>query len=370
MLIRHSLEQINDYRNSQALNQSLIKVLIKDGIDEFLLKQAEMQSQEETYEEKDHFIIGNAVDHHFAFGEASYRSNYYLSELEEKPKDTPLKILKRAFSKVIKTNPEPYPVHAYIKELWEACNEEEYYMNRYKSDYLQDTRMEAVIKDNGVAYWEDLKKANGKQVLTLQEDEKIDLIIQSFESHPHTAGILNLDLGLASSDNYIVIMQTPLYFTYEGVECKALPDVIVIDLLRKGIIIGDIKTTMEDILNFNRAIKRHRYDLQAAFYYHALRENMQYMNHLCNRYIDEFHFSQFGFLTETTKNPGTPMVFVMDQTAMDIGRKGDDKYVLGWEQGIEKYKLWKNVDFRKEAFFSGSGGMVEVGYNFNYTKNF
>lgn len=370
MVIRHSREEIALYKNTDALNQTLIKELIKNGIDQFLLKEEQLKTNgEDEYEEKEHFLIGHAVDHYFSFGRDEFENDYYLSRLIEKPKDTPLKILKRAFAKASGFGPVIGPIYDYQREIWEACNEEAYYMNRYKPNWEEDTRPSSVIQDNGAAYWNDLKASNGKQVLTTEEDGKIRTIIQSFETHPHTSFILNEQTGACASDDFIVIFQTPLYFTYNEILCKALIDYIVVDLQHRTIIIGDIKTTMEDILNFNRAIKRHRYDLQASFYMFAIGENVEYLSKLTGVNLNGFSFSKFGFITETTKNPGTPMIFVMDDIMIETGRRGDS-YLLGWEQGIERFKLWKQVDFSKEDFFGEAHGIVEVGHNFNYLRNF
>ena len=94
MIVRHTEEQINDYYERIGLNQSSLKVILEDGIQEYVMQVAQLTKQDDYYyEEKKHFIIGSAVDCRITHGEEVFLNKYHFSKLIKKPSDGAMSVL-------------------------------------------------------------------------------------------------------------------------------------------------------------------------------------------------------------------------------------------------------------------------------------
>ena len=90
--------EIDKYFESEALSQSVLKTLL-GGLDTFLSNQEE--EQELYYKEKGHFVIGSAVDCILTGQEGEFDKQYYVSQIEKKPSETEMSIIKMTFDDVV-----------------------------------------------------------------------------------------------------------------------------------------------------------------------------------------------------------------------------------------------------------------------------
>lgn len=358
MIVRHTEEQINDYYERIGLNQSSLKVILEEGIQSYISQVEQLTKQDEHYyEEKKHFIIGSAVDFRISHGEELFLNKYHFSKLIKKPGDSAMSVIKLAHDKAREEFPLGLDVSllAYKKQIFEAANEEGYYMNRRnkQDDWEADTRINELLKQNGQDYWADLVLAEGKQVLSDDEQNTINSCIISLTTHKHTAHLFK------DSENIDIVFQFPMYFTVKDVDCKGMIDIIIIDHARKRILPVDLKTTMKMVLRFNEVIKKRRYDLQASFYTEGLKQSLTQLGSLLNKNISKYEIGKFAFIAESTTRPGCPLVFVLEEDVLLRGEKGDDE-VEGWQQGVDKYKSWAEAGFSIEKKYGETNGVLFI----------
>lgn len=410
MIYRHTDQDIDSYFRNESLNQSSIKTLINEGLEKYIECRDELKMQEELYySEKEHFIIGSAVDCWLTQGKEAFDSKYAYSKLVNKPSEKPMSIINMVFDKVsdmvsnavgLSIDPD---LSAYKRQIYDACNEHQYYMNRKipsdkpvkleKFDTLtgevvklkkgevppmgddprsweEDKRWRDIVDAAGIGqqYWEELLDSVGKQLLSQRQAELISTIVSSFVSHRHTANLFK------DADNMDIIYQMPLYFSVQSnitnkeIACKALPDMIVVRHNEQKIYHIDIKTMGDYILNFKDQFRIRRYDLQGSFYNTAIWHNKKAIGDLIGKNIENYAMADPAFIVESTKKPGTPMVYVMTAESNLQASQGDSRYLKGWNQGIGIYSLWKECNFSIEERFKETNGILWIDNFFDYNE--
>ena len=242
-------QRVDDYFDRPELNQSKLKSL--KNITYY--QQKENKKSDNFYDEKGHFIFGNAVDTLLTQPEDAYDKIFYRSALESKPSDKVMSILQEAFS-----NATSRDINDQQGILLQAIKNHNYYANR-----KADTNIANVIKE-GENYWNELIEAGGRQIISKEESDKINKLVTKFNSSEL------FEKYFQSGPEKIVMYQVPLYFEMqcEGktVHCKMLLDTLVIDTLNKTVQVIDIKTLYQSVINFNMSYYKNGYDFQATFY--------------------------------------------------------------------------------------------------------
>lgn len=363
MIYRHTIEQVDNYYQRPDLNQSSIKIIIEQGMQAYLADQDRLKQQEESYEEKSHYIIGGAVDCKLTMAEEVFKEKYHISEQTKKPGDGAMKVMKRAFASASEQFPLGLEANIalYKKYLFEAANLEEFNMRSKNKDDNpeEDSRVLGFIKNHS-SYWVDMVLAEGKQLLSEEEVIIINRVYESLTQHKHTSHLFtNKKAYTAEVD---IIYQMPLYFTYKGVACKAMVDMIIIDHANKRIMPIDIKTMWDYVLRFNRAITKRRYDLQASFYSYGIHACLTQIATLINKHLIEYSVANFAFIAESTVSTGCPLIYVTNQEVLEYGKvgyiKGNGEVLLGWEQGIDIYSRWSDAQFSLEELLSDKKGII------------
>lgn len=393
MIYRHIEEEIQYYFTAPALNQSSIKVILKDGIQKFIEQEEELISKEDLYySEEKHFIIGNGVDCIISHGMEIFKKNYAYSTLINKPSDTVMSIVKLVFDKIPPGEKKMENIKFYSKQLYDSCNEHNYYMSRKipsdkdvktkivdengnkkeiigpdKRTWKDDKRVDSFLVDGTVAqYWKELIDSQGKQLLSEFEKEKISSISESLLTHKHTKHIFECKEG------FDIVYQMPLFFNVDGVLCKGLLDMVKIDHLRKKVLIIDIKTTGDYVLRFNQSLRIRRYDIQGSFYLRAVKQNLKIIGELVGKDISSYTVANPAFVVESTLKAGTPMIYVMTDSLVNTGIMGSSTrgYIQGYVQGISLFKEWKSINYSLEERFKNTNGIVWIDEEFEYTEQF
>lgn len=374
-IIRNTPETIAIYEADDSINQSGLKEIMFSGIQSFLANKEIIQKTEKYFEDKEHFLIGKAVDVKMSFDKDIFEKLYHTSRLEEKPSDTMMKVLHmtleqlQGHSEIHHLTHEPYAaiIHNMLNTVETMDKGEKkvgYYMNRAKGTWQADTRMGDVYnKKECLSYWEDIVKARGKEILTISEDAIVNAISTSWLSHPNTSEIFK------DNPDVVRIYQLPVYFTVNGIRCKGLIDMIEINLAAGVIKLYDFKTMSGFTLMFPRKLKARRYDLQGSFYFEGLYQNLPLLSDLLKVDLTSFRMENPIFIVESTTNPGLPLQFQLDDSLMAVGQRGDEK-LFGYEQAIDEYAYWLNYGFDVEAAIKRSPvtGLLVVDSQFNYIK--
>lgn len=330
--------KMNEYYENPAISQSKLKLLLGNPSRFITVEEPELY-----FEEKKHFIIGSAVDFLLTQPEEEFSDYYHVSNLENKPSDTIKSIINQVFDKVTEQNAGIGPIVLYPEIVLECCNE-----HGYQSRWNDETRINKVCE--AWEYWVYLIASRGKQVLSLEEADLIDRIVMSIRTNEATSKYFNKE-G--------VKFQVALYFEYEGVDCKALLDMVIFDEENKTIQPIDIKTMGEGTLRFPISLRKRRYDIQGAFYTEAL-----------ERIFPDYVILPFIFIVESTTNPGNPLIYTLDSSLLNIGKNGRSSVYLegtmgeflneekvtygrieeikGFHQLIELYKYYAENGFEKD----------------------
>lgn len=283
---------MNSYFEHPAMSQSKLKGLL---ISSKVFTEDEVQS-ELYFEEKKHFIVGSAVDYCLTQPTAEFSDVYHISTLENKPSDTIKSIINMVFDKAVEIfEGEVGLISDHYSLILNSCEE-----HSYQVRWNDDTRVNKVAEH--YEYWEDLKAARGKIVLSQEEATLIDSIVMSLRSNEVTSQYFTAE-G--------VEFQKEIHFTVKDIDCKALLDIIIVDDKSKTIQPIDLKTIGDYVTNFPKSLRRRRYDIQAAFYTEALKQE-----------YPGYRILPFKFIVESTTNVGSPLVFTCSNDILYIGKYG------------------------------------------------
>ena len=352
---------VEDYYINPAISQSQLKLLL--GPDSSIFNT--IQEPDLYFEEKKHFIIGNGVDIQLTRPIEEFNQKFHISNLQNKPSDTIKSIVNQVYDRVKETYPNIETIQNYNNAILDACND-----HNYQPNWKTETRIAKIIE--AWEYWEDLKQAEGKVVLSQEENDLISQIVMSIRTNPTTSKYFE------TSKDVEILDQLAIYFSYCDIDCKALLDRVIVDHKNKTIQPIDFKTMGDQTLYFPKSLRQRRYDIQAAFY-------MQALFQWCiqqDKYLD-YKILNFKFIVESTVNPGNPLVFTCSSELLDIGKNGRQPYKLcdkpyisseyitymkfdeikGFHQLIEDYKWYMENEFEKNRKIVESQGEFQLDWN-------
>lgn len=341
MLYITSKDKIKEYRESDSLGQSLLKKLLI-GMDEFL--------KEDEFKQTLSTIIGSAVDTILTGNEEDFEEEYYISECE-KPSDTIALILETVFDKVPNKKAE--------LETYEGILAQVIIDMEYQKNWKIDTRIKKLLDFSD--YYEELQNSVGKTIITKDTKIIIDNVVESLRNSPNTAKYFNR----ITKPNIDMYLQLPIYWQYEGVQCKSLLDIVIVVKDDKGeiqkVIPVDLKTMWDKTTNFLSSVKQRRYDIQAASYSLAV---SQYFN------VPMDKVENFIFIVESTVDIGKPLVFHTTQAFLHVGLHGlpELEYkgrilrqqILGYKDLIELHKYYTKQGWQEEKIIYENAGNLTL----------
>lgn len=346
------------YYSNPGISQSKLKLLLGPNPNIFNT----VQEPELYFEEKKHFVLGDAVDCQLTRPPEEFSRKFHVSRVANKPSDTIKSIVNEVYDRVkIIESIEIGSITDHPTMILISCNNHEYQMR-----WNESTRINKVCE--AWEYWEDLKQAEGKQVLSEEEDSLISQIVMSIRTSPNTSKYFQV------SKDVEVLYQLAIYFPCQGLDCKALLDMVVINHKEKTIQPIDIKTMGDQTIYFPKSLRQRRYDIQAAFYTQAI---LQWCI-MQDKYLD-YKILNFKFIVESTVNPGTPLVFTCSNELLAIGREGRvQEYtrifntfshrherlpeIKGYTQLLEDYKWYMENEFKNRQIVE-SQGELEIDWN-------
>lgn len=349
-----------NYRDSSAVNQSRLKLLLGNEPNLFLTS----KEPDLYYEEKDYFIIGNLVDCMLTTPN-EFDNKFHVSNIV-KPSDKLMSMVNYIYDKVKQDLPDVFKTikltgahatdNAIRSYVLESLEEHKYYPS-----WGETTRINKIIECQ--SYWDELVIAEDKQVVTVEEKEKADLIVMSIKSAECSAHYFRPNTK--DVENYY---QVPLYFTYEDVDCKALLDIIQVDHRSKTIYIVDVKTMWDNPLNFSKSVLKRRYDIQISFYYEGL---LRDTSTIFYELISQGYRIACRFIVESSNKPGNPINYVVSYETITLGRVGQEAIfspegvrlkdeIVGFKKLIEDYKFYEANGFDKHIFYYNNNGNMNL----------
>lgn len=310
---------IEDYYTNPAISQSQLKLLLGPNPSIFNT----IEEPDLYFEEKKHFLIGDGVDIQLTRPIEEYNQKFHISNLQNKPSDTIKSIVNQVYDHVKEIyGREILTIDRYSNAILDSCND-----HNYQPNWKTETRIAKIVE--AWEYWEDLKAAEGKVVLSQEENDLISEIVMSIRTNPTTS------MYFQRSKNVEIRYQFPIYFQYKEIDCKALLDMVIINHEAKTIQPIDIKTMGDQALYFPKSLRQRRYDIQAAFYTEALKSLPEFQ---------DYYIGPFMFIVESTVNPGSPLVYTCTENLLFIGKWGREENSLNLKVAISAQE-WDDLEY-------------------------
>lgn len=316
------MDKIKEYYNSKRVSNSLLKTLTTPR---WIKIKRDNPDQED--DDKKHLRVGSALD-------------CLLTDPTRFPSEFKVIDAVRPFGymgKFVETLPSGLTPQSDYDLYVEA-----YYAAGYKM------RMETVIskfwEDNAaVNYYHNVVSIDKDRLTILSKDEMeiVDKCRELIKANPEALSyFINYDSDIE------LLHQVPIYFEYDGVECKGLLDGIKIDHNLRTIQPFDLKTTGKDIYEFPQAFVNYGYFRQAAFYTYAVQCPESPVYQLLQ---EGYQLLNFQFIVVETKPKSVMPALIFDCTDKDIicGINGgfiNKKYIKGIDELVKAYKWHVETD--------------------------
>lgn len=370
-------EHSNEYfADASRESQSSLKLLLA-GLELYKSRNTEEGDKRLHYEEKGHFVLGDAVDTYMTLGKEAFETEFHIGD-SAKPSPLIMSMVQHVFDSFnliegengIDENLRFSDLSDFIESAIEA--------HAYQPKWKMETKIAAVIRD-GSAYFQSLIESMGKRVLSEEEGNTVMSIAMAFKSHPHTREYFN-----PSNLNVDIYYQVPIYSEVCGVASKALLDMVIIDHKEKTIRICDVKTVGDYVMKFPGHLDHRRYDIQGAWYtrhltnlWAGIANSPVLTKDIVAKALD-YSLEPFQFLVESTTRPGTPMIFELSYELMDRGANGksplrvegrdksneigffETKSWDGYMQAINEYKWYEENGWEIDRKIIESRGVIVI----------
>lgn len=283
------------YRADPRVNQSLLKKMAEKG--PYVLW--EDKESEPTLAMQ----AGSICDMECTWPAGSVSETYATVDEGLMPSDTLVKICQYLVERL----DEKMTVTEAL--VLEACESE-----NYGGTWKPQTKMDKIKAC--IPYLKQLVFAKGKTIVSKETMDKGMNAAMSLKTHEATKGLFVND-----NPNLKYYFQLPVFGVIEDVECKALLDLVIVDLVNKTIYIYDIKTMAGDTIKFQYNVRSFRYDIQAA-HYAAL------VSYAVNKETGENWDVKYNFAVESSTHAGTPVVYTTDNTFLLGGWKGVPEVIV------------------------------------------
>lgn len=300
MIYRNSKEKIEEYfQKTDVIGQSRLK-LLPLGVDVFNQYENEVES-DLYFEEKTHFILGSGVDVKLTGYLGAFFDHYYVMDCK-KPSDKILSIIQMVFDAHQRTKPENEPYMVLTDDNLKEALIMAIDFHTYQPKWKPETRLSKIIEE-GEAYYGSLIESMGKQILSLDEFEIINSIVDSILADETCGKYFKVP---DEDKNLDVYFQKIIEFEIMGVPYHALLDMLVINHQSKTLQVIDIKTLADYTMMFPTSMRKRRYDFQVYFYTLAV----AYMVNRISAFKD-YTILEPAFIVETTKPnaQGRPLFF-------------------------------------------------------------
>ncbi|MGL6064241.1 MAG: hypothetical protein ACRC0V_08510 [Fusobacteriaceae bacterium] len=354
MLIITPQSKIDEYFKSDAIGQSKLKELLK-GPEYFNSKKEKI--------EKDYFLIGSAVDCILTGEESEFDKQYYVSKFSGKLSDIEKEIIKKVFESDQQEFDKPNSIND-SPNIGKVLNEIDWYNN-----WKIDTRIKKII-EAGEDYYKSLLECGNRNILDKSQEELINNIVYSIKNNERTNYFFDRE-EINSDEKLEVYLQLPIYFTYKGINCKALFDMVFVkmDTDVKGIKRVrwiqpfDLKTTGGRVADFQQKAKDFRYDIQAAWYLLALTSKESPFYEKIKE--DDTTILDFTFIVESSVRQGHPALFSASPEFIYHGKNGETApwgNIKGYEDLIDDLIFYQENGFSEEREFVEKKGCIKLGW--------
>lgn len=330
------LKEIEDYRNSDALNQSFLKAC---GANDLKVK----KNDSETIAT----LRGSLTDVLTLTPELQDEF-YYFSKLDKAPPPQIKECLDNTFE---------------ITQEWDLTLLLEQFRLISNLKSKDDVILEKIKAWD--EYWQDLIDGQGKKVITqdywnICNNARMTLLTHPFTKH-HFENTLFYDI------QYQVPIYDEIEFNGYQVKRKGLLDMLIVDEAHKTVQFKDLKTSSVLPSEWWKIARQYRYEFQAAWY-----------SDIINKLFPEYRQLPPELIVYSFAAPNKPFTKVLSDDDLFIGRNGCYiqksaivyensivepvvERVMGWEECLSRYLLaqengWVDYD---EDYWTNEGVVIK-----------
>lgn len=138
-------------------------------------------------------------------------------------------------------------------------------LNYYQKLSTDVQRLEKVINDETMSYWNFLKKREGKVIIDQETYNYCKTAVDIMKLHEDVINLLGINV--TEFDNVKVFNELKVSFEFSnGYGFKGVIDNLVIDHDKKVVRINDVKTTSKSLKDFPETVEYYDYWMQAVMY--------------------------------------------------------------------------------------------------------
>jgi hypothetical protein len=236
----------------------------------------------------DKFAIEGKLIHCLFLNPDDFDKEFVLS-VNDIPSDNPKEVLQRLYNHYKELNTAGDP-RVHLEHFEHAILDILKDMNLYQSLKTDAQRIEKIIIEKHVSYWEYLKNAEGKQIVDPTVYEQCVAVVEEIKANDVVMKVMGYrpdygqDLKIQNEVELAAIDEKYPMFGLRG-----FVDNLVIDYTNKTIFVNDLKKSSKDIGSFVDSIEYYRYWMQASMYY-MLVDNVYLSKPEYKDYKFEFRF--------------------------------------------------------------------------------
>ena len=210
-------------------------------------------------EKLDSYLLEGKVIHCLLLDSGNFEKQFVISPLSL-PSDNPKLVVDRVFRYAQETNSLDQELRSFELQILDILKE----INLHQSLKTDEQRVDKMITDQTVSYFDFLKQKGSKDVIDTEMYNRCLESVQILRQNPEVVKVLDLygDSGATVYSEHPVQINLPGY----PFGLKGIIDNVVVNESNKTIVVNDLKTTGKTVAEFAETVEYYNYWLQAAIY--------------------------------------------------------------------------------------------------------
>jgi len=210
-------------------------------------------------EKLDSYLIEGKVIHCLLLDSDNFERQFVVSPVSL-PSDNPKLVVDRVFRYAQENNSLDQELRSFDIIILDVLKE----INLHQSLKTDEQRVEKMITDQTVSYFDFLKQKGSKDVIDTEMYNRCLESVQILRQNPEIVKVLDLygETGATVYSEHPIQIDLPGY----PFGLKGILDNIVVNENDKTIVINDLKTTGKTVAEFAETVEYYNYWLQAAIY--------------------------------------------------------------------------------------------------------
>ena len=210
-------------------------------------------------EKLDSYLLEGKVIHCLLLDGDNFDKQFVISPLSL-PSDNPKIVVDKVFRYAQETNSLDQDLRSFELQILDILKE----INLYQSLKTDEQRVDKMVTDQTVSYFDFLKQKGSKDVIDTEMYNRCLESVQVLRQNPEVVKVLDL----YGNSGGTVYSEHPIQIDLPGYPfgLKGIIDNLVVNESNKTIVINDLKTTGKTVAEFAETVDYYNYWLQAAIY--------------------------------------------------------------------------------------------------------